>query len=75
MERSILLSAAVIEFFDSAYGFTILKIALGFVVWWFYALQRWEYRYRHLRILMALALMTVGLAPGLRGAFRMALGV
>ena len=69
------LSAAVIEFFGSAYGFTILKIALGFVVWWFYALQRWEYRYRHLRILMALALMTVGLAPGLRGAFRMALGV
>ena len=69
------LSAAVIEFFGSAYGFTILKVALGFVVWWFYALQRWEYRYRHLRILMALALMTVGLAPGLRDAFRMALGV
>tara|TARA_B100000902_G_scaffold308580_1_gene297769 strand:- start:3371 stop:4726 length:1356 start_codon:yes stop_codon:yes gene_type:complete len=69
------LSAAVIGIFGSAYGFTVLKVALGFVVWWFYALQRWEYRYRHLRILMGLALMTVGLAPGLRDAFRMALGV
>lgn len=69
------LSSAVIEFFGSAYGFTVLKCFIGLVVWWFYALQRWEYRYRHLRILMALALMTVGLAPGLRDVFRMALGV
>tara|TARA_B100000902_G_scaffold361803_1_gene379569 strand:+ start:12837 stop:14222 length:1386 start_codon:yes stop_codon:yes gene_type:complete len=69
------LSSAVIEFFGSAYGFTVLKCFIGMVVWWFYALQRWEYRYRHLRILMALALMTVGLAPGLRDVFRMALGV
>ena len=69
------LSSAVIEFFGTAYGFTVLKCFIGLVVWWFYALQRWEYRYRHLRILMALALMTVGLAPGLRDVFRMALGV
>jgi len=68
-------SSAVIEFFGSAYGFTVLKCVIGLVVWWFYSLQRWEHRYRHLRILMALALMTVGLAPGLRDAFRMALGV
>ena len=68
-------SSAVIEFFGTAYGFTVLKCFIGIVVWWFYALQRWEYRYRHLRILMALALMTVGLAPGLRDVFRMALGV
>ena len=69
------LSSAVIEFFGSAYGFTALKCVIGLVVWWFYSLQRWEHRYRHLRILMALALMTVGLAPGLRDVFRMALGV
>ena len=69
------LSSAVIEFFGTAYGFTVLKCFVGMVVWWFYALQRWEYRYRHLRILMALALMTVGLAPGLRDVWRMALGV
>ncbi len=68
-------SSAVIEFFGTAYGFTVLKCFIGIVVWWFYALQRWEYRYRHLRILMALALMTVGLAPGLRDVWRMALGV
>ena len=68
-------SSAVIDFFGTAYGFTVLKCFIGVVVWWFYALQRWEYRYRHLRILMALALMTVGLAPGLRDVFRMALGV
>ena len=68
-------SSAVIDFFGTAYGFTVLKCFIGLVVWWFYALQRWEYRYRHLRILMALALMTVGLAPGLRDVFRMALGV
>lgn len=68
-------SSAVIDFFGTAYGFTVLKCFIGIVVWWFYALQRWEYRYRHLRILMALALMTVGLAPGLRDVFRMALGV
>ena len=68
-------SSAVIEFFGTAYGFTVLKCGIGLVVWWFYSLQRWEYQYRHLRILMALALMTVGLAPGLRDVFRMALGV
>ena len=68
-------SSAVIDFFGTAYGFTVLKCFIGVVVWWFFALQRWEYRYRHLRILMALALMTVGLAPGLRDLFRMALGV
>ena len=68
-------SSAVIDFFGTAYGFTVLKCFIGLVVWWFYALQRWEHRYRHLRILMALALMTVGLAPGLRDVFRMALGV
>lgn len=68
-------SSAVIDFFGTAYGFTVLKCFIGVVVWWFFALQRWEYRYRHLRILMALALMTVGLAPGLRDLFRMAIGV
>ena len=68
-------SSAVIDFFGTAYGFTVLKCFIGVVIWWFFALQRWEYRYRHLRILMALALMTVGLAPGLRDLFRMALGV
>ena len=68
-------SSAVIDFFGTAYGFTVLKCFIGIVVWWFYALQRWEYRYRHLRILMALALMTVGLAPGLRDVWRMGLGV
>jgi len=74
MEKHVF-SSAVIDFFGTAYGFTVLKCFIGVVVWWFYALQRWEHRYRHLRILMALALMTVGLAPGLRDVFRMALGV
>ena len=53
-----MLSAAVIEFFGSAMIYGTLRLR-SVSLFGGSILQRWEYRYRHLRILMALALMTV----------------
>jgi len=70
-----LFSAELIEFFGSAYGFTVVKLALGMLIWYFFAIANFEHRQQHLRILVAVAMMVVGTAPGLRDVGRLALGV
>ena len=68
-------SAAIIEFFGSAYGFSVVKLALGGLIWYFFAIANFEHRQQHLRLLIAMAILTVGMAPGLRDVGRLAIGV
>ena len=68
-------SAKIIEFFGSAYGFTVVKLALGGLIWYFFAIANFEHRQQHLRLLIAMAILTVGMAPGLRDVGRLAIGV
>jgi uncharacterized membrane protein len=53
----------------------VLKLAIGGIILWFYTLANFEYRQQHLRLLIGLALMIVGMAPGLRDVLRLMLGV
>lgn len=57
------------------WGFFAVKALLALVVILFFAEWRFEHRYRHLRMLIILGLLTVGLAPGLRDLGRLMLGV
>lgn len=57
------------------WGFFVVKLALALVVIMFFAEWRWEKRQSHLRLLVVLGLLTVGLAPGLRDLGRLMLGV
>jgi uncharacterized membrane protein len=57
------------------WGFFVVKMALALVVIMFFAEWRWEKRQSHLRLLVVLGLLTVGLAPGLRDLGRLMLGV
>ncbi len=68
-------SAYLIELFDTALTFVLVKVLIAGVVWWFFAVARFEHRQRHLRLLIGLAILVVGLAPGLRDLGRMMLGV
>ena len=68
-------SAAIIEIFGSAYGFSVVKLALGGLIWYFFAIANFEHRQQHLRLLIAMAILTVGMAPGLRDVGRLAIGV
>ena len=68
-------AAKIIEFFGSAYGFSMVKLALGGLIWYFFAIANFEHRQQHLRLLIAMAILTVGMAPGLRDVGRLAIGV
>jgi uncharacterized membrane protein len=57
------------------WGFFMIKMALALVVILFFGEWRWEKRQLHLRLLVVLGLLTVGLAPGLRDLGRLMLGV
>ncbi len=70
-----IVSAWIIELFDTAAGFAVLKLAIGGIIFWFYSLANFEHRQQHLRLLIGLALMVVGMAPGLRDVGRLMLGV
>jgi uncharacterized membrane protein len=70
-----LFSAGIIEFFGTAYGFTVVKLALGGLIWYFFAIANFEHRQQHLRLLIAMAILTVGMAPGLRDVGRLVIGV
>ena len=76
------LSDAVIQFGNSlnilgegAWLFFLLKAALISVIIWMFSQMRVESRQQHLRVLVVLAVMIVGMAPGLRGIGRLVLGV
>ena len=70
-----IVSEAAVNLFDTALTFAILKFGIGGVVFWFYTMANFEYRQQHLRLLIGLALMVVGMAPGLRNVGRLMLGV
>jgi len=70
-----LFSAEIIEFFGSAYGFTVVKLVLGGLIWYFFTIANFEHRQQHLRLLIAMAILTVGMAPGLRDVGRLTIGV
>ena len=70
-----LLSAEIIELFGTAYGFTVVKLALGGLIWYFFAIANFEHRQQHLRLLIAMTILTVSMAPALRNIGRLALGV
>ena len=69
------ISAMVTGVLDTSITFTIIKIGIAGVICWFYSQAVFEHRQQHLRILIALCLMVVGLAPALRNVFRLTLGV
>jgi len=68
-------SSKIIEIFGSAYGFTATKLMLGGAIWYFFAIANFEHRQQHLRLLISMVILTVGMAPGLRNVGRLALGV
>ena len=68
-------SAWIIEQFNSAAGFVVIKLGLGVLIWYFFTISNFENRQQHLRLLIGLAMLVVGMAPGLRDVFRLALGV
>lgn len=75
-------SDAVIQFGDSlnllgegAWLFFLVKAAIVSLIIWMFSQMRIERRQQHLRILIVLAVMIVGMAPGLRDIGRLALGV
>ncbi len=70
-----LLSAEIIELLDSAFGFTLIKASLGVLIWYFFAIANFENRQQHLRLLVGLMMLVVGMAPGLRDVGRLAIGV
>ena len=69
------LSQKVIDISGTAWGFGMLKFGLAAMIWWLFAYARFEHRHRHLRLLVILCLLVVGLAPGLRDVLRMTLDV
>ncbi len=60
---------------DGGWLFFVVKIGMAALVGWVLAANLVEHRQRHLRLLISLALMAVGLAPGIRDLGRIALGV
>ena len=69
------LSDKIIQLFGNAFGFTFIKIILAGTILYFFTIANFEHRQRHLRLLIGLAMMVVGMAPGLRDVGRAALGV
>ena len=76
------LSDAVIQFGngfgilgEGAWLFFLVKAALASIIIWMFSQLRIESRQQHLRVLIVLAVMIVGMAPGLRDIGRLILGV
>ena len=64
-----------IEFGEGAWLFALLKAALIGAISWMFVEMKVEKRQRHIRILIVLAVLIVGLAPGIRDIGRLMLGV
>ena len=76
------LSDAVIQFGggldilgEGAWLFFLVKASLVTLIVWMFSQMRVESRQQHLRVLIVLAVMIVGMAPGLRDIGRLILGV
>jgi hypothetical protein len=70
-----LLSDLIIEVGNGAWAFLMVKLLLAGFVLLFFMEARFEQRHRHLRLLVLLGLLAVGMAPGLRDLGRIMLGV
>ena len=70
-----LLSDWIIQVGNGAWAFLMVKLLLSAFVLLFFMEARFEQRHRHLRLLVLLGLLTVGMAPGLRDLGRLMLGV
>ena len=70
-----LLSDLIIKVGNGAWAFLMVKLLLAGFVLLFFMEARFEQRHRHLRLLVLLGLLAVGLAPGLRDLGRLMLGV
>lgn len=75
-------SDAVIQFGDSldvfgegAWLFFLVKASIVTLIIWLFSQMRIERKQQHLRVLIVLAVMIVGMAPGLRDIGRLILGV
>ena len=64
-----------IDFGVGAWFFAVIKIALVSAIVVLFSRMRVEHRQQHLRVLVVLAVMIVGLAPGLRDVGRLILDV
>ena len=64
-----------IEFGEGAWLFALLKAVLVGAISWMFVEMKVEKRQRHIRILIVLAVLIVGLAPGLRDIGRLMPGV
>ena len=60
---------------EGAWLFAIVKAVLVFTIVYLFSQLRVEYRHQHFRVLIVLAVMIVGMAPGLRDVGRLILGV
>ena len=69
------LSDKVIEILGNEFGFTFVKIGLAGIILYFFTIANFEHRQRHLRLLVGLAMLVVGMAPGLRNVGRAMIGV
>jgi uncharacterized membrane protein len=60
---------------EGVWLFTLVKFALAALIYYFFSILNFEHRERHLRLLVGLAMLVVGMAPGLRDVGRLTLGV
>jgi len=60
---------------EGAWLFAIVKSVLVGLIVWLFVQMRVEQRQQHFRLLIVLAVLIVGLAPGLRDIGRLMLGV
>lgn len=60
---------------EGVWLFAIVKVALAGMIYYVFYNLNFESRERHLRLLIGLAMLVVGMAPGLRDVGRLTLGV
>ena len=64
-----------VDWGEGAWLFALVKAALVGLIVWLFVQMRVEQRQQHFRLLIVLAVLIVGLAPGLRDIGRLMLGV
>jgi len=64
-----------IDWGEGAWLFALVKAILVGLIVWLFAQMKVEHRQQHFRLLIVLAVLIVGLAPGLRDIGRLMLGV
>ena len=60
---------------EGVWLFAIVKLLLGGLIFYVFYTLNFERREQHLRLLIGLAMLVVGMAPGLRDVGRLTLGV